>query len=243
MTVVLFDLDDTLFMHSEAVEHGVLHHRRSHVGAMAAADDRAEFARWRELEEHHYHRYLSGELEFIEQRRARARDFVSPYGIDLAGDSAVDAWFGRYLGHYRAAWSLHDDVDPSLSSLRMRFPGLRVGVITNAALSFQLEKIDTIGLTPHLEHVIASGEVGVAKPDARIFEHAASVFATGVGECVYVGDRLETDAVGASRAGMRGVWLLRGRTASVDETRTAAESGVDIIRSLTELPALLGRSR
>ena len=63
--VVLFDLDDTLFRHREAVEHGVLHHRQSHGGALAAADDHAEFVRWHELEEHHYHRYLSGELDFF----------------------------------------------------------------------------------------------------------------------------------------------------------------------------------
>ena len=237
--VVLFDLDDTLFRHRTAVEHGVLHHRRSHGGALAAADDRAEFARWHELEEHHYHRYLSGELDFFEQRRARARDFVSGYGVDLKTDGAADDWFAGYLEHYRSAWKLYDDVHPALDTLRAQLPGVRIGVITNAALSFQLEKIHAIGLGPHLEHVIASGEVGAAKPDARIFEHAASVFGVPLGNCAYIGDRLETDAIGAAQAGMRGVWLCRDRDASAEEEVSAAGANVDILHSLSELPALL----
>lgn len=237
--VILFDLDDTLFRHSEAVEHGISRHRHSHGGLLAEADDRAEFERWQQLEEHHYHRYLAGELDFLAQRRARARDFVARFDIDLVSDHAADAWFAEYLTHYRSAWRLFDDVRPALAHLVLRIPDARVGVITNAALIFQLEKIDAIGLASQLDHVIASGEVGVAKPDPQIFLHAASVFEVEVGACTYIGDRLETDAIGAANAGMRGVWLCRGRNPSEEESARAAEMGADIIRSLTKLPSLL----
>jgi len=50
-SVILFDLDDTLFQHSEAVAAGIPAHRRSHGGAIAAADDRAEFARCQSLDD------------------------------------------------------------------------------------------------------------------------------------------------------------------------------------------------
>lgn len=236
---MLFDLDDTLFRHRDAVAHGVLQHRWAQGGALAAADDVTAFARWQRLEEHHYHRYLSGELDFLEQRRERARDFVAGYGIDLDSDQAADAWFAAYLAHYRSAWALHDDVLPMLDALRAQSPGVRIGVITNAALSFQLEKIEAIGLAPHLEHVVASGEVGAAKPDPRIFEHAASVFGVPLRACLYVGDRLETDAIGAWLAGMRGIWLCRDREPTPEEARLVSQARVDVIRSLAELPALL----
>src|SRR4051794_6627333 len=79
--VALFDLDDTLFAHREAVDRGLRAHVAALGGALASADLDAESVRWHELEEEHYHRYLAGELDFLGQRRARARSFVAPYGL------------------------------------------------------------------------------------------------------------------------------------------------------------------
>lgn len=232
--VVLFDLDDTLFAHRESVEAGITAHRTSLGGDLAAADHAAEFARWNELEELHYHRYLSGELDFLQQRRERVRGFVQPHGFTL-DDDAADAWFDGYLVHYASTWALHSDVLPCLAALRPA----RFGIITNGQLDFQRAKIDGTGLAAHLDHVIASGEVGVAKPDPRIFAIACGVFGVSPDEAVYVGDRLHTDAIGAARAGLLGVWLDRRDTASAAERAEAAAEGVPVIRTLADLPALL----
>lgn len=236
--VVLFDLDDTLFAHRRSVRLGIAAHRLAHGGALAAADEAAEFARWNELEERHYLRYLDGEVGFFEQRRERARGFVEPYGIDLASDAAADRWFDDYLGEYERSWSLHDDALPCLAALAER--DIRVGIITNGDIVFQTAKLDRVGLSPLVEHVIASGELGFAKPDARIFAHACSVFGVPAADAAYVGDRLRTDAIGASSAGLTGVWLDRSGGADADEVREAAASGVLTIGTLAELPAVLG---
>jgi putative hydrolase of the HAD superfamily len=232
--VVMFDLDDTLFAHSKAVATGVAAHRRAHGGAMAAADEQTEFARWTALEEHHYHRYLSGELGFMQQRRERARGFVEPYGLDLSDETQADEWFGRYLAQYRLAWELHPDTLPLLNALSQR-----LGVITNAELGFQRSKLDAMGISSRMEHVIASGEVGYAKPDARIFLHALEAFGVEPAQAAYVGDRLHTDAIGAASAGLLGVWVDRRGSATDDERTDAAAAGVPIIQSLAEVPALL----
>lgn len=237
-SVILFDLDDTLFQHSESVAAGVLAHRRSHRGPLADADDAIEFARWQRLEEHHYHRYLSGEVDFLGQRRARARDFVAPYDLDLATDDAADDWFNAYIVQYRRTWRLHSDSVPALDALAATLPGVRFGVITNAVMAFQTQKLDAIGLSSRLEHVIASGDLGVAKPDPRIFAHAVARFGVEASSAVYVGDRLETDAIGAASAGLIGVWLCRGRAPALREEEDAHAHGVRIIHSLTELPSL-----
>lgn len=231
--VVLFDLDDTLFAHSAAVATGVAAHRSAHGGLLAAADTSLESARWTALEEHHYHRYLTGELGFREQRRARARGFVEPYGLDLSDDGVADAWFEDYLGHYRRAWHLHDDTLPLLDALPQR-----LGIITNAELVFQLGKIEAMGIADRFEHVIASGEVGHAKPDARIFHAAVSAFGVAPSAAAYVGDRLHTDAIGALDAGLLGVWIARNGASDADLDLAAAR-GVPVIRSLLELPPLL----
>lgn len=233
-TVVLFDLDDTLFAHRESVELGIAAHRSTLGGSLAAADRAAEFTRWNALEELHYHRYLTGELDFLQQRRERARGFVKPYGLQL-DDDAADAWFDAYLVHYERTWMLHDDVLQCLEALRPA----RFGVITNGSLEFQTAKIDGVALAPWLEHVIASGELGVAKPDAAIFAEACRVFGVAPSDAAYVGDRLHTDAIGAARAGLRGVWLDRHGLATPEQRAEAAAEGIPLIRSLGELPALL----
>jgi putative hydrolase of the HAD superfamily len=71
ISVVLFDLDDTLFAHRQAVAAGIVAHTRTLGGT--ARDAEPEIARWHALEEQHYHRYLTGELDFFGQRRARTR--------------------------------------------------------------------------------------------------------------------------------------------------------------------------
>jgi putative hydrolase of the HAD superfamily len=237
--VVLFDLDDTLFAHSSAVARGVAAYRRSHGGRLAAADEAVELARWHALEEHHYHRYLAGELDHREQRRHRARGFVEPYDIDLSSDAAADEWFGRYLIEYERAWVLFDDALPCLDALAVRIPGVRFGIVTNAELPFQQAKLDATGLAGRVEHTIASGDVGVAKPHPRLFEEAARLFGVDPSEAVYVGDRFETDALGAAGAGLTGVWLDRRGAATDEERARAAASTVVIIGGLAELPSVL----
>lgn len=229
--VVLFDLDDTLFAHSAAVEHGVTAHRTA-LGL--PGEDAAEFARWAALEEHHYHRYLAGELGYQPMRRARARGFVEPLGIDLSDDADADAWFAGFVEQYRSGWRLYDDTLPTLDALPQR-----LGIITNAELAFQLGKTDAMGITGRFEHVIASGEVGAVKPEARIFRAAVERFSVDAAQAAYVGDRLRTDAIGAAEAGLLGIWLDRNGVATADELREAAGASVVVIHSLSDLPAVV----
>lgn len=237
ISVMLFDLDDTLFAHRTATMAAITAHRAALGGAFAAADEGSEARRWNELEETQYHRYLTGELSYIEQRRARARGFMEDYGV-LLEDHEADAWYDAYFLEYTRAWTLHDDALPCLDLLAAA--GTRFGIITNGDLAFQTAKIERVGLAGRVEHVITSGELGYAKPDARIFEHACELFGVAPSAAAYVGDRLRTDAIGASAAGLTGVWLDRLGTGSANELAAARVSGVPVIRTLAELPAVIG---
>jgi putative hydrolase of the HAD superfamily len=233
--VILFDLDDTLFAHRKAVEDGVVAHLRT-LEDLPQRDHASEAARWTALEEKHYSRYLSGELDYLGQRHARARDFMEPYGVDFADNRAAEVWFEDYLHSYRAAWTLHDDALPTLTALRDR--GLRLGIITNGVTHFQQPKLDELGLTPWFEHVVTSGDFGAVKPDPSIFLHACETFGVPAIEAAYVGDRLHTDALGAVAAGLTGVWLARAGASDADAAE-AASAGVAVIQTLADLPAAL----
>ena len=74
----------------------------------------------------------------------------------------------------------------------------------------------------------------------RIFRQACSRLGLEPKHAAYVGDRLGTDAVGAARAGLTGVWIDRyGAEVSEAERAAADEIGVLRITGLAELPAAL----
>ena len=67
---------------------------------------------------------------------------------------------------------------------------------------------DEYGLTPLLEAIIDSTVLGIAKPDARIFEAALSELGVAPAHAIYVGDSYAADMVGGKNAGMWTAWLV-----------------------------------
>ena len=67
---------------------------------------------------------------------------------------------------------------------------------------------DEYGLTPLLVSIIDSTVLGIAKPDARIFEAALSELKVASAHAIYVGDSYSADMVGGKNAGMWTAWLV-----------------------------------
>lgn len=101
-----------------------------------------------------------------------------------------------------------DDVIARIRQLRAR--GWRVAVVTNGGADVQRAKLDHLGLLPFLDACCISGELGIRKPDPRIFEIAASRCGRAAADAWMVGDG-EADILGAHGAGIRSIWLHRAR--------------------------------
>jgi len=97
----------------------------------------------------------------------------------------------------------------------------------------QCKKLTLLSIENYFEEIIISSDAGFSKPDVRIFEAAFEKSGISAKDCVYIGDRLETDAIAASNAGMRGVWLNRGNYQNSKE--------IEIISSLSEVSNLIGK--
>ena len=81
-----------------------------------------------------------------------------------------------------------------------------IGVITNFSDGeMQRDKIASAGLTGQFDGVFISGEVGIAKPEPGIFEHACREFAVPMSDCVHIGNSVISDVDGALAAGMTAV--------------------------------------
>lgn len=237
----LFDLDGTLMDHEAARAAGFAAHLATSMPGIEAGELERLDGEWRRLETLHYDEYTSGRCSYVEQRRRRVRGIHDALGSDDAVGSAIaseadtDRWFAGYLSSYRAAWRPFDDVLPALEALERAWPGTPLAIVTNGEGEPQRAKLAAIGLSERFPLLVASGEVGVAKPEAAIFALACERLGVEPARAVHVGDRLDFDAQAAAAAGLTGVWLDRA-----DVATPAPDGDVIRIATLHELPSVLG---
>jgi len=230
---VLFDLDATLMDHDAARAAGFATHVAEWLPGLQGGELERLDEEWRRLEALHYDQYTSRLCSFAEQRRRRVRGMHDSLGRAVPSDAEADAWFASYLSHYRAQWRAFEDVVTALDSLCLAHPQLALGVVTNGEGEPQRAKLAAIGVADRFAVVVASGEAGVAKPDAAIFALACEQLGVEPDRTAHVGDRLDLDARAASAAGLHGIWLDRHGTerATPDVTR---------ITTLDQLSGVLG---
>ncbi|HVC67408.1 MAG TPA: HAD-IA family hydrolase [Acidimicrobiales bacterium] len=130
---------------------------------------------------------------------------------------------------YRSEYPAYFVPDPRVRSAltRLREHGWRTGVVTNGPPS-QRDKLERAGLVDLLDGWCISDEVGVAKPDRRIFDEARRRCAHPDGKAGTVwmiGDTAVPDIAGGRGAGLRTIWMHRGRTWDGDAYRPDAQAG------------------
>ena len=97
--------------------------------------------------------------------------------------------------------TLYEDVEEVLQRWKSRYKLL---VVTNGNAD-----IGRIGIGHYFDVSVAAHELGVGKPDRRIFEHACRIAGVAAAKVLHVGDDLELDVRGARSAGMHAAWLRR----------------------------------
>ena len=150
-------------------------------------------------------------------------------GADLRELEGLAARYWRY-----PPTALYDDVRPCLERLRGRY---RLGVIANQPGDVR-SALSRDGLTAAFEVWGVSDELGVGKPDPRLFELSVRTAGVAPTDAVMVGDRLDYDVRPAKAVGMRAVWVLRGEAPDEPTPAQLAEADASI-RGLGELPDAL----
>lgn len=81
-------------------------------------------------------------------------------------------------------------------------------LLTNGAPSLQQLKLAiTPEIKAYFDYIVISGDVGYGKPDAKIFEFALNKANVTADEVVMVGDNLMTDILGATKTGIKNIWI------------------------------------
>lgn len=85
---------------------------------------------------------------------------------------------------------------------------VKMGIITNGFTSLQQIRLERTGLREHFDLLIISEEVGVAKPDRRIFDYALEQAGhPDRSRVLMVGDTAESDIRGGMNAEWATCWL------------------------------------
>jgi putative hydrolase of the HAD superfamily len=151
------------------------------------------------------------------------------FGVDdppLAHQLAHD--LARERSRHHVAY---EDAEPVLRALVRDH---RLALVTNGAPEIQREKLRASGLARWFQAVVVSAEIGVGKPEPKIFRTALDAVGVSADATAMVGDSLIRDITGAKRAGIRAIWLNRFEESREEGIEPEAE-----IRGLRELPGVL----
>lgn len=219
--MIFFDLDGTLLNHHEAERKAALVLARAM--SLPSDSDDSFLVRWHAASERYMEMFLAGEIGFEQQRRLRLENVLGG-ALTTAEANTI---FGVYLEAYEANWELYEDVVPCLDRIGQKN---RLGIISNGNDAQQRKKLSTLAVDKHFEIVVTSECAGIAKPSSKIFDYACNEANLENNLCVYVGDRLDTDACAANKAGLHGIWLDRSSYSNAVPERVTRICSLDQLK-------------
>jgi len=183
---------------------------------------------------------------------ARFRDDVlsrmtpaDDYGELLRGllgpltDEQVDRFVDAEHEAWRPAHALLGTAHALLDALRER--GLKTAVVANAwpepGRVLRRDLAD-FGLAERLDAAVFSTDLGVRKPDPRIFLHALETLGVDPLDALHVGDRLVEDVQGAAEVGMttvQALWFRADDTPASVEPDFLAFTPMDVLNAVARL--------
>lgn len=93
---------------------------------------------------------------------------------------------------------------PLLSRLRER--GIKLGIGSDMTSYIQYRKLEKLGALAYLDFLVTSEEAGAEKPAPRFFKLCVKKAGCEPKECVFVGDNIKKDVIGAAECGLIGTW-------------------------------------
>lgn len=178
--------------------------------------------------------YLERRLEELDQISMFQQAFAG-IGYNLPQDLLREV---VELDHDALASSLQIE-EETLSTLeQLKREGYRLGLVSNVSLlPHKLhEDLRRLGIARFFDGVTFSSELGVRKPDPRIFLSTLRKMETPAARSVFVGDRLLDDVAGAQALGMRTILTRQFRQEDPGDIRPDA-----VVERFAEIPDAVAR--
>lgn len=152
----------------------------------------------------------------------------------LAVDEELAAEIDKTALYRHELESLYPGAAESLAVLAGKY---KLGVIANQSAGAE-DRLKRWGVRHHFSLVLSSAEVGLMKPDPKIFEMALSQAACEPAAAVMVGDRLDNDMAPAKKLGFRTLRVRQG-VARYQEPWNEFQKPDQTVKTVSEVPAAL----
>jgi len=174
---------------------------------------------------------------FVHVRGAMASGFIRKYldSEDKASD-AIEEFKRVVYPMFPRLYTVKKEVYSILDELKQIY---RLGIIANQPPNMR-EYLRKNDLETRFEIIILSGEVGITKPDTRIFEIALSKAMCPASGCVMIGDRLDADVSPSKKLGMKTIRLRRGLFSEQQPSSPDEVPDVEV-DSIEQIPSALKR--
>jgi 2-haloacid dehalogenase len=139
---------------------------------------------------------------FYALNRAALEHALAAHGVDLS-EAEREAILETY--HELAVF---DDVREGLEHLHDS--GVETYVVSNGNPEMLASMVDHAGIGEFIADTVSADEVATFKPNVDLYRHAAARTGTPIDRIAHV-SALFYDVLGATNAGMTGVWLDRGK--------------------------------
>lgn len=230
MTGIVFDIDDTLY------NRQVLFTRAAEEALGTRIDNKDGFVRiFYEQSDLNTADLEAGKITTLECNAWRYEQTFRLMGLPYKDGDGLKA-AGIYYDAQRNI-RLSPDMTDVLDKLSSA-PGVKLAVLTAGRSSHQWRKFDMLGLDKWISrgNVIVGGDVGISKPDVRVFRLTEERLGLRPGDIWMIGDSYKHDIEGALNAGWHAVWLdRRGVEVSglrPDHKVTTDEGLIQVIRSV-----------
>ena len=132
------------------------------------------------------------------------RKSLSRHGID---DPNLAAELAETFPRLRRC--KHEVYPDTIEALKRFSQGYTLGLLTNGTPDLQRRKIEGAGVAAYFDQILISGDVGIGKPDASIFEMILARLKASPKTSLMIGNSLTSDVQGAQAIGMQTVWVNR----------------------------------
>lgn len=197
---VIFDIDNTLFSYEDAHALGwdaLCGYAQAHFGM-----DRETFTRChREMYDLVAQR-LGADCAALHDRTLRYQIFLEENHLPLRhAVPMTKVYWETFLNHSQPLPGIMDCLP------RLKEAGYVLGIGTDMTVEYQLMKLERLQMLHYFDFIVTSEETNAEKPDAKLFALCAQKAGTAPEECLFLGDNLRKDVLGAKNAGMQAIWI------------------------------------
>ncbi len=191
-TTIFLDMDRTIFDFDTAEKDSFFRAYEDHI----APCSEEIYKKYQKINSFYWKEFERGTVDIKNLKKMRFDDLFKDLGISFSGEKFND----YYITNLSCSPQLYDGAKELCQYLKSKY---KVIILTNGIAKNQKNRLKLSGIDTLSDGVVISEEVGVAKPDEKIFQTAMDISGEKDKEkIIMIGDDLSADIKGASDFGI-----------------------------------------